>query len=74
MAVVAKTPPADIREIVCSGCGWTLEYRPKDMVLDPDFDDDVGHGARPTHVKCPRPRCGHYTRVTPRWPNEDYDL
>ena len=73
MAVVAESPPPDIRTIQCSGCGWTLEYRPSDKVPDPD--DDIGHNAPRTYIRCPRPECRRYTNTlspTDKW--GDYDL
>ena len=72
MAVIAKTPPRDLRTIECDGCGWELEFRTKDIIhvgrsYDDDFDRTDGD-----YVECPREGCRKRTKIPP--PQEDYDL
>lgn len=67
MPVVATSPP--VLSLTCSGCGWTLQYTPADKVVHLEDDDDIGHGARPSHIQCPR--CKAYTLAQSPYPLGD---
>lgn len=73
MAVTVKAPPRDLRTIECDGCGYELEYRPKDVQhYLPDYDTgDVPSDAH-DYIECPRASCKKRTKITP--PPDDYDL
>ncbi len=71
MAVIAKTPPRDLRTVDCDGCGWELEFRPKDIQhFHPNYDTGDLEGY--DYVECPRAGCGRRTKIKP--PSDDYDL
>lgn len=76
MAVTVKSPPKDLRTVECAGCGYILEYRPKDVIhvgrgYDDDFDRTDGD-----YILCPRPECRKRTKLRSSLDLDpsDYDL
>lgn len=71
-----KSPPRNLREVDCDGCGFVLEYRPSE-VKHFTHDQDVGDTIDDEYdyIVCPRPGCKRRTKIVikPNYGTSDFD-
>lgn len=56
-----KSPPKNLREVDCQGCGYVLEYRPSE-VRHCSADYEEGDPAY-DYITCPRSQCKKRTVI-----------